>query len=83
MGKKDIMKHSKSKPHREQAWLVKSQKNLHFTSSKSQSSQKKTEAELIMVILIASSNIPIAFHEKLSPTIRSVWSDSKVAINYH
>ena len=36
-----------------------------------------------MAVLCAHTNIPIAFHDKLSPMIRSQFSDSKVAVQYH
>ena len=36
-----------------------------------------------MVVLTATSNIPLAFHDKLSPAIRSLFSDSKTASDYH
>ena len=36
-----------------------------------------------MAVLCAHENVPIAFHDKLSPAIRSQFSDSKTATNYH
>jgi hypothetical protein len=44
---------------------------------------KRTEAELQMAVLTASSNVPLAFHDNLSPTIRRVFPDSKIASKYH
>ena len=44
--------------------------------------QMITEAELKMAVLCAHSNIPMAFHDKLSPAIRSQFTDSKVADKY-
>ena len=36
-----------------------------------------------MAVLTASCNVPLAFHDQLSPTIRSVFPDSKIAAKYH
>lgn len=36
-----------------------------------------------MAVLTASSSIPLAFHDRLSPAIRSCFSDSKIGNNYH
>ena len=36
-----------------------------------------------MAILTASSNIPLAFHDCLSPMIRNIFPDSKTASSYH
>ena len=36
-----------------------------------------------MAILGAHSNIPLAFHDKLSPAIRGLFSGSKVGAHYH
>ena len=36
-----------------------------------------------MAVLTASSDAPLAFHDNLSPTIRRVFPDSKIASKYH
>ena len=36
-----------------------------------------------MAVLGAHANIPVAFHDKLSPPIRSQFSNHKVAAQYH
>ena len=36
-----------------------------------------------MAVLTAGSNVPLAFHDHLSPTIRKVFPDSKIASKYH
>ena len=36
-----------------------------------------------MAVTCAHANIPTAFHDKLSPAIRSLFSDRKVAAKYH
>lgn len=40
-------------------------------------------AELKIAVLTASSNIPMAFHDMLSPTLSKVFPDSKIACKYH
>ena len=36
-----------------------------------------------MTVLTASSNIPLVFHDKLLPMIRSIFPDSRIALDYH
>ena len=36
-----------------------------------------------MAVLTATSNVPLAFHDHLSPTIRKIFPDSKIASKYH
>ena len=36
-----------------------------------------------MAVLGAGGNTPLAFHDSLSPTIRKVFLDSKIAAEYH
>lgn len=36
-----------------------------------------------MAVLTAAYNIPLAFHDKLSPVIQECFSDSRVAQTYH
>lgn len=85
MGRLDIIRHSTTKGHRDVAHQMKSQTSLvTFTTSTDTAGSKKTiEAELIMAVLTASSSIPLAFHDKLSPAIRSCFSDSAIGKNYH
>ena len=36
-----------------------------------------------MAVLTAHCNIPLAFHDQLSPAIRDLFPDSKIAAKYH
>ena len=54
-----------------------------FSTSEDNSDKKVIEAELRMAVLTASSNISLAFHDKLSPAIRSSYSDSSTGKNYY
>ena len=36
-----------------------------------------------MAVLSEISNVPLAFHDRLSPTIKKVFPDSKIALKYH
>ena len=85
MGKQDVIQHCKSASHLAQAQRMDSQNKLGFAGSGPSSTVvlKRTEAELKMAVLSASCDIPLAFHDHLSPTIRRVFSDSEVASNYH
>ena len=83
MGKPDVIRHSKTKSHQEQARSLRLQPRLSFTGPSSTETSKRTEAELKMAVLTASSNVSLAFHDQLSPTIRKVFSDSKIAASYH
>ena len=80
MGKLDVVHHCKSNTHLSQAKLLKSQPRLTAFAAQSHMDLKQTEAELQMT---ASSNVPLAFHDRLSPTIRNVFPDSKIASKYH
>ena len=64
------------------AKVFKSQCRLNFTADCPEIAQQ-TEAELKMAVLTAASNIPLAFHDVLSPTIRDSFPDSKIASRYH
>ena len=82
MGKQDVVKHSRTQSHIEQARRMSSQPRLTFGQS-SDEVLRRTAAELKLVVVAAASNIPLAFHDKLSPTIRNVFPDSKLASKYH
>ena len=82
MGKRDVLKHIGTPSHKDLAKSVQTQTKLQFSAPDS-TSKSSLVAELKMAVLTACSNIPQAFHDKLSPTIREVFSDSKVAKNYH
>lgn len=56
---------------------------MGFTGLSSPVALKRTEAELKMAVLSASSDIPLAFHDLLSPMIRIAFPDSEVASTYH
>ena len=75
--------HCESKSHLEQAKLQKSQTKLSFKCISSDEDLKRTTAELQMAVLTAASNVPLAVHDRLSPTIRKVFPDSKIASKYH
>ena len=80
----DVIRHSRSKGHRDVADQMRSQRSLlNFTSHEAASGKKTIEAELKMAVLTASASIPMAFHDKLSPVIRSCFSDSVIGSNYH
>ena len=81
MGKRNVIKHCKSQCHRERAKSQNSQSTLNFV--RPNSNHEVTEAEVRMAVLTASCNIPLAFHDQLSPALRSVFSDSKIAAKYH
>lgn len=84
MGKRDVIAHCESKSHLDQAKLMKSQTTLPFQKEPNLSEiQKRTEAELQMAVLTATSNVPLSIHDRLSPTIRKVFPDSKIASQYH
>ena len=84
MGKQDIIKHSKTQGHLDRAKSLKSQSRLNFSNTAtSDEVLKRTEAEVRMAVLTGSCNIPFAFHNQLSPIIRSVFPDSKIAAKYH
>lgn len=83
MGRLDVIRHSNSKAHRDIAQLMKRQRSLNFPSTHVSSALKIIETELKMAVLTASSSIPLAFHDRLSPAIRSCFSDSTIGQNYH
>ena len=70
--------------HQDRAKALKSQSKLSFLNpAASNEAMKRTEAEVRMAVLTASCNIPLAFHDQLSPTLRSIFPDSKIAAKYH
>lgn len=77
------MKHCSSQSHLEQASAMKSQSKLSFSLPYSSENLKRMEAEVKMAVLTASCNIPLAFHDRLSPMIRSSFPDSAIATKYH
>ena len=85
MGKKDVIMHCKSKSYLEQAKGLKAQPKLPFQGAQSSEELNRTlaEAELQMAVLTAISNVPLAFHNCLSPMIRKVFLDSKIASKYY
>lgn len=85
MGKHDIIQHSQTEGHKAIASARFQQTRLtaHSLSTASQVAAKRIEVELKMAVLLASSNIPLAFNDKLSPAIRSFFDDSKIADQYH
>ena len=72
MGKNDVVKHCQSNSHLEQAKALKDQPKLSFEVHSDEDLQR-TEAELQLAVLTASSNIALAFHDRLSPTIRKIF----------
>lgn len=83
MGRGDVIKHCSTQCHLDQAVAMKSQSKLSFLSPSSTESLKRTEAEVRIAVLTASFNIPLAFHDHLSPLIRSIFPDSAIAAKYH
>ena len=83
MGKQDIIKHCNTKNHLTLAKALNNQSRLTFNTPERSKDLKRTEAEVQMAVLTASSNVPLAFHDSLSPTIRRIFSDSKIASKYH
>lgn len=83
MGKNDVLQHCSAQSHQDLAKSQASQSKLTFSASSSSEALKRTEAEVRMAVLTASYNVPLAFHDRLSPTIREFFSDSKIASSYH
>ncbi len=83
MGKREVIKHTETQSHKDLAKTFQFQARLQFSTPSLNETQQRLRAELKMAVLTANNNIPLAFHDKLSPTIRSVFPDSKVASNYH
>ena len=81
MGKHDVIKHCQTQSHKDQAKSFQLQSRLQLNAP--EPILKRITAELKMAVLTACCNIPLAFHDKLSPTIRDVFSDSKAGTNYH
>jgi len=83
MGRQDVVKHSKTQSHLDQACAVSSQPKLSFGGQPSNEVSQWTVEELMIAVVAAASNISLAFHDKLSPTIRSIYPDSKLEAKYH
>jgi hypothetical protein len=81
MGKQDVVKHCHTQGHQDQAQLLESQSRIRF-NAESNETLKRTVAELKIAVLTATSNIPMAFHDSLSPTINKVFPDSGIACKY-
>ena len=82
MGTHDV-KHTTGKRHQDRSRSLESQSKLNFSGLGSLEIMKRTEAELKLAVLTASGNIPMTFHDSLSPSIRSIFPDSKIASAYH
>jgi len=78
IGKPDVIKCTQTQGHKDRAH------SLKCSSKPVQSNEdgKRIEAELKMFVLIACSNVPLAFHDHLSPMIRNVFPDLKIASKY-
>ena len=83
MGKQDVSKHCHTQYHQDLARSLETQARICFGTPESTESVKRIEAELKIAVVTASSNIPMAFHDLLSPTIKKVFPDSGIARNYH
>lgn len=84
MGRQDVVKHCSGKLHLSMAKSMDKQVSIvSCMSAQSQQDSKTTEAEVRMAVISAASNIPLAFHDKLSPAIRSCFPDSKTVQAYH
>ena len=64
---------------------MKSQTRLSFQKppNPTETLKRTDKAELQMAVLTATSNVPFSIHDRLSPTIRKVFPDSKIASQYH
>ena len=83
-GKADVKAHCRSTGHLQKAKALDKQPRLDSCDhAKAKLDHMTIEAEVKMAVICAHANIPIAFHDKLSPAIRSQFSDSKVATKYH
>ena len=83
MGKKDVIKHCNTRSHLDNAELQKTQTKVQLLSNISNRNNNTNLAELKMAMLTASSNIPLAFHHRLSSVIRRVFLDSNITTKYH
>lgn len=83
MGRTDVYKHCCTQSHQDQAKALKSQAKISFPAASSSKDGLRLEAELKMAVLTASCNIPLAFHDRLSPLVRSIFPDSEIATKYH
>ena len=64
--KRDVLAHCESKSHLDQAKLMKSQTRLSFQKPPNPTETlKRTEAELQMAVLTATSNVPFSIHDRL------------------
>ena len=82
-GKGDVKAPCKSAGHLQKAMVLDKQPRLDCDPAKANLDKNTTEAEVKMAVLAAHANIPIAFHDKLSPAIRSYFSSYKIAAQYH
>ena len=73
MGKQDVVKHSRTQSHLDQARAMNSQSKLTFAGQSLDEVVRRTAAELKMAVVAAASYIPLAFHNKLSPIIRNIF----------
>ena len=73
MGEQDVVKHSKTQAHRDRARALQCKPTLSFSNpvAAKEESSKRTEAEVRRAVLTTSCNVPFAFHDQLSPAIRS------------
>ena len=70
--------------HKNRARTLQGQPTLSFSNpTTAEEGLKRTEAKVRMAVLTASGNVPFAFHDQLSPAIRSSFPDSKIAVKYH
>ena len=83
MGKQDVLQHCKTASRLNKAKRIESQPRINFARPSSSVISKRTVAELKMTVLSASSDIPLAFHDRLSTTIGTVFPDSEIASKYH
>ena len=83
MGKSDVLKHCSTQSHQDQARSLQSQSRLNFPTISISTDKKRLEAEVRIAVLASSFNIPLAFHDQLSPLLRSIFPDSEIATKYH
>lgn len=85
-GKGHVKAHCRTVGHRQKAMALDKQPrlpNFLVDPTRANLDKKTIEAEVKMAVLCAHANLPIPFHDKLSPALRSQFSDSKVAAQYH
>jgi len=80
MRRKDVAKHSKPST---QSHMDQAQPQLSFGDQSLNKVTMNCSTELKTAAVAAASNIPLAFHDRLLPSIRNIFPESKLAKMYH